>query len=228
MSVYKISSSDLTNSPFVKYQAAKGKPIILSVGAAELGEIRGAVETVRSVNSQPLVLLHCVLEYPTPYSHANLRRISSLSREFPDVIVGYSDHCKPDDCCDVIKTAYVLGARVIEKHFTLDKRLSGNDHYHAMDPEDAKRIVEGIEAVESLLGSPELCFSETEAIARLNARRSIVSSRAICAGEVITEDMLTSKRPGTGISPQQIDMVVGRMANENIPNDTTITWEMVG
>ena len=227
MDVYKISSSDLTNHPFIEYQARKGKPIIMSVGASDLGEMRAAVEVVRRVSDVPIVLCHCVLEYPTPYKDANLRRIASLRKEFPTEIIGYSDHCKPDECSDVIKAAYVLGAHVVEKHFTLDKTLVGNDHYHAMDPDDARRIIAGIEFVEEILGDKKLGFSETEKAARLNARRSIVSAVSIPAGAVITEDMLTFKRPGTGISPQETSDVIGRTANQDIAEDTTMTWSML-
>ncbi len=222
MDVYKISSSDLTNLPFIEYQASKGKPMIVSVGAGDLEEMRLAVETVRKVNNQPLVLCHCVLEYPTPYEHANLRRIESLRQEFPDVIIGYSDHCKPDECCDVIKSAYILGAHVVEKHFTLDKTLPGNDHYHAMDPADVRKIFSGIEFVESLLGNNSLTFSDTEAAARLNARRSIVAAVDIPVGTKITREMLTFKRPGTGISPKNIDLVLGKTASVDIAEDTLI------
>lgn len=212
MDVYKISSSDLTNLPFIEYQAAKGKPIIMSVGAGDIDEMRAAVNVLRKVNNQPLVLCHCVLEYPTPYSHANLKRIISLKEEFPDVIIGYSDHCKPDECADVIKIAYTLGARVMEKHFTLDKTLPGNDHYHAMDPSDVRKIIDGVGFVESLLGNAELGFSETETAARHNARRSIVTATDIPAGTIITQEMLIFKRPGTGISPQKIGEIVGKVA----------------
>lgn len=227
MNVYKISSSDLTNLPFIEYQAKKGKPIIMSVGAGDLEEMRAAVETVRSVNDQPLVLCHCVLEYPTPYAHANLRRIASLCEEFPDVVLGYSDHCKPDEHADVIKMAYALGAHVIEKHFTLDKTLPGNDHYHAMDPEDARKIVGGIEFIETILGNPSLGFSETEEAARKNARRSIVAACDIPAGAVVSRDMLTFKRPGVGISPSCIDEVVGRVASVDILDDTILVEDML-
>lgn len=227
MSVYKISSSDLTNIPFIEYQAAKGKPVIMSVGAGDVYEMRTAVEAVRRVNNQPLVLMHCVLEYPTPYNHANLRRIRSLANEFPDVLIGYSDHCKPDESADVIKLAYAMGAHVIEKHFTLDKALPGNDHYHAMDPNDARNILKAVGFAETLLGKPELVFSDSEASARLNARRSIVSAVDIPAGTVLTREMLTFKRPGTGISPVQLDRIVGCTATVDIPEDTTLMENMV-
>ncbi len=226
MDVYKISSSDLTNLPFIRYQAQKGKPIIMSVGAGDLSEIQAAVATVREVNQEPLVLMHCVLEYPTPYPDANLSRIRSLAAAFPDVIVGYSDHCKPDMCYDVVKTAYAMGATVIEKHFTLNKALVGNDHYHAMDPKDAKNILAGVSFVHELLGNPELVQLDSESAARANARRSIVSLGDITAGTVVTEDMLTFKRPGTGISPTEMDKILGKKAKEDIVDDTILQFDM--
>lgn len=227
MDVFKVSSSDLTNIPFIEYQARKGKPMIMSVGAGELDEMKMAVEAVRRVNSEPLVLCHCVLEYPTPYTHANLRRILSLRNEFPDLIIGYSDHCKPDSSYDVIKTAYALGAHVIEKHFTLDKTIHGNDHYHAMDPDDVRGIVAGVANIEGMLGSRSLGFSKTEVAARLNARRSIIAACDIPEGAEIKRDMLTFKRPGTGMSPSRIDEVVGKRAAIDIKEDTVLREGMI-
>lgn len=227
MNVYKISSSDLTNLPFIEYQAKKGKPVIMSVGAGDLDEIRAAVSTIRAVNSEPLVLLHCVLQYPTPYGCANLSRIRTLGEKFPHEIIGYSDHCRPDSHANVIKAAYTLGARVVEKHFTLDKTLQGNDHYHAMDPDDARSILEGISFVDMLLGNPEIIHSETEDLARLNARRSIVASVGIPSGTVIQKEMLTFKRPGTGISPSEVNSILGRRAVCDIPEDEVLKYGMI-
>lgn len=227
MGVYKISSSDLTNIPFIEYQAKKNKPIIMSVGAGNLEEIKKAVSAVRRVNNQPLVLMHCVLEYPTPYHDANLRRISSLKEAFPDTIIGYSDHCRPDINADVIKTAYTLGANVVEKHFTLDKTLPGNDHYHAMDPKDAKRILSGIAFVEEISGTSSLTHSESEAAARKNARRSVVAQTDIQKGSIITREMLAFKRPGIGISPADINTIIGKRAARTIANDTILNLSML-
>lgn len=227
MNVYKISSSDLSNLPFIEHQARKNKPILLSVGASNLPEIEAAVDTIRRVSEQPVVLLHCVLEYPTPLKDANLLKILSLKRQFPELIIGYSDHTKPTDNCDVIKTAYNLGALCIEKHFTLDKTLKGNDHYHAMDPEDAKRILSGIDELNIIRGSGELNCLETEMTARMNARRSIVSNGFIEKGTVITESMLTFKRPGTGISPDRLEEVAGKAAAADIEDDTIILEDML-
>ncbi len=227
MDVYKISSSDLSNLPFIEHQAKKNKPILLSVGASELPEIEAAVDAIRKHNDQMIVLLHCVLEYPTPLADANLNKIASLAKQFPDLIIGYSDHTKPTESCDVIKTAYNLGALCIEKHYTLDKTLTGNDHYHAMDPEDAKRILAGIEFLNLIRGDGEIKCLETEQTARRNARRSIVSAVDIPEGAVITEDMLTFKRPGTGISPARIAEILGRTATVMIEEDTIMTDGMI-
>ena len=227
MDVYKISSSDLTNLPFIAYMAKKGKPILLSTGASNLDEIHEAVDCIRQYNDRELVLLHCVLEYPTPYDHANLGKIKALKREFPNVYIGYSDHTKPDACYDVIKTAYLFGAVVIEKHFTLNKTLKGNDHYHAMDPHDAEEILQGIQHIECLKGTAELHSIPTEQAARENARRSIVAAVDIPAGVILSENMLTFKRPGMGISPRDLLQVVGKAAQINIKKDSILNWDML-
>ena len=226
MNVYKISSSDLSNLPFIKYQAQKNKPILLSVGASNLDEIERAIDTIRSVNDREIVLLHCVLEYPTPLKDANLLKILSLKRQFPELYIGYSDHTKPTDNCDVIKTAYNLGAQLVEKHFTLDKTLKGNDHYHAMDPSDAVKILDAIDELDIIRGSGEIKCLETEGAARSNARRSIVSAVDIKKGSVITEDMLTYKRPGTGISPDRMPEILGLKAAQDIEEDTILQENM--
>ncbi|MED4976437.1 N-acetylneuraminate synthase family protein [Heyndrickxia faecalis] len=227
MNVYKISSSDLNNLPFVEYQAKKGKPIILSIGASNSDEIDRTIQTIRKHNDQPIILMHCVLEYPTPYSHANLNKIVTLKNMYQDLIIGYSDHTKPDADADVIKTAYNLGAIAVEKHFTLDKTLPGNDHYHAMDPDDAKKIIKGIDFVDSIRGSYELKCLDTELAARHNARRSLVAACNIKVGTKITESMLTFKRPGTGISPSEIKNVIGKIATIDIDEDTILQLNMI-
>ena len=227
MNVYKISSSDLSNIPFIEYQAKKNKPILLSVGASNEDEIERALDAIRRNTDAPVTLLHCVLEYPTPLEDANLLKIATLKQRFPDVYIGYSDHTKPTDDCDVIKCAYNLGAQLVEKHFTLDKTLKGNDHYHAMDPEDAARILAAIDRMDMIRGRGELKCLKTEGAARSNARRSIVSAGHISAGELITESMLTFKRPGTGISPDKIDRVIGSRAAFDIEDDTIIQENML-
>ena len=227
MNIYKISSSDLSNLPFIEHMAKKNKPIILSIGASNEDEIRKAVETIEKHNDKKITLLHCVLEYPTPYEDANLAKISTLKEKFPQCYIGYSDHTKPDAGSDVIKTAYLLGAQVVEKHFTLDKKLTGNDHYHAMDSRDAEEILNAVAYVQKLSGQGALSCLETEAAARKNARRSLIALCEISKGRVITRDMLTFKRPGTGISPAEIEQVIGKKAMVNILEDEIICRDMI-
>lgn len=227
MNVYKISSSDLSNIPFIEYQAKKGKPILLSVGASNEDEIDRAIAAIRKYNNKPLVLLHCVLEYPTPYEHANLNKIASLKNKYSDLIIGYSDHTKPDENMDVLKTAMSLGAVVIEKHFTLDKTLKGNDHYHAMDPSDAAKFLKYTDFIQTIKGSGSIKCLDSEMTARANARRSLVAAVDIAEGTVITKDMLTFKRPGTGINPTEIDNVAGKKAAIFIAEDTILTYDIL-
>lgn len=227
MNVYKISSSDLNNLNFVEYQAKKNKPILLSVGASNLDEIIRSVELIRKYNNKQLILMHCILEYPTPYEHTNLQKIVSLKKEFPDVVVGYSDHTKPTLNCDVIKSAYNLGAKVIEKHFTLNKNLKGNDHYHAMDPTDAKNILEGIAFIDLINGKGDLVCLESETKARANARRSLVAAKKITKGTVISTDMITWKRPASGISAEKYSEIIGKSALCDIDEDTVLLWDMI-
>lgn len=227
MNVYKISSSDLSNIPFVEYQAKKGKPILLSVGASNEDEIDIAVTTIRKYNDQPLTLLHCVLEYPTPLNETNLLKIKTLKERYPDCFIGYSDHTKPTPTAIITNAAYLLGAQLIEKHFTLNKLLSGNDHFHSMDPDDARNIIDGFRVIDMIKGRGDLVCLKGEETSRLNARRSLVSLCKISKGETITREMLTFKRPGTGISPKEIGRVIGSISLCDIDEDVTITDDMI-
>lgn len=220
MQVYKISSSDISNIPLITRIAEKNKPIIMSVGASELEEIVRAVDLIKSINDKKLTILHCVLEYPTPYEHANLKKICALKEKFPNDIIGYSDHTKPDTCMDVIKTAYLLGAQVIEKHFTLDKSIKKkNDHFHSMDCSDLKKVKDGLEFIKKIQGSSDLKCLETEIHTRNSVRRSAVSKCEIKEGTLLSEDMIIFKRPGDGLSPDQAQSLIGKKAKCNIQKD---------
>lgn len=227
MNVFKISSSDLNNLPFVEHQAKKGKPILLSTGASEEIEIDECIRVIRKHNDQPIVILHCVLEYPTPLEHANLNKIITLKNKYPNLYIGYSDHTKPTSDYVVLKTAYNLGAQLVEKHYTLDKNIKGNDHFHSMDHIDAKNIIEAINMINIVRGSYDLEVLETERKSRKNARRSLVTTMDIEKGTVLTREMLTFKRPGNGISPSQIEIVLGKKTNRYIEEDTTLFEEML-
>jgi sialic acid synthase SpsE len=223
---FKISSSDLTNLPFVRYIGAFGKPILLSTGASNVSEIAEAVDVIRSAGL-PFGLMHCILNYPTADDDANLGMLVDLHRLFPDAVLGYSDHTLPNEQMDVLTTATMLGAKVLEKHFTFDKSLPGNDHYHAMDIADLRRFLAGMERIRSITGEYRKRAIEVEAPARRNARRSLVALTAIPAGRAITEGDLTWKRPATGISPRDIDAVVGRRARRPIEADEILDWSML-
>ncbi|MEO0403790.1 MAG: N-acetylneuraminate synthase family protein [Bacteroidota bacterium] len=222
MNVYKVSSSDLTNLPFIEYMCNFGKPMILSTGASYLWEIQQAVEVIEKKGNK-LCLMHCVLNYPTPDPNANLGMIKTLAKQFPDHVPGYSDHTLPKDM-EVMKMATLLGAAVIEKHFTHDKTLPGNDHYHAMDMEDMKHFNKMMDRTFELLGTFEITALEDEKPARANARRSLVAQRSIPKGKTIERDDLTWKRPAKGISPRDIDEVIGKVAAKNIEEDEIMMW----
>ena len=224
---YKISSSDLSNLPFVRYIGKKGKPVYISVGGSYLSEVDEALRVLKESGCKNIVVLHCVLSYPTIPENANLRVIETLKKDFPHVRIGYSDHVAPDDTMMTLSTAYLLGAEVIEKHFTLDKTLSGNDHYHAGEPEDFRKAIDNFKRIDMLLGSPEKTVLDCERIARREARRSLVLTRDMKAGEIITADDLMSKRPGTGISPEYVDIVLGRKVIRNLDEDTILMWDMI-
>ena len=224
---YKISSSDLSNLPFIHYIGKKGKPVCLSVGASYLSEVDEAVRTLKEAGCKDIVLLHCVLSYPTNPDDANLRVIETLKKDFPDLHVGFSDHVAPDDTMMTLAAAYLLGAEVIEKHFTLDKTLPGNDHYHAGDPEDFKKAIRNFQWISLVLGCDEKTVLDCEQVPRREARRSLVLARNMLAGEIITEKDIMAKRPGTGISPKYMDIVVGRRILHNLPEDTILKWDMI-
>lgn len=225
MEVYKISSSDLTNHPFIEFMCGFGKPVLLSTGAANLDEIFGAVQVVEA-KGNPLCLLHCILNYPTPDPNANLGMILDLRRRFPHLVPGYSDHTLPGDM-SVLETAVLLGAPVLEKHFTHDKTLPGNDHYHAMDQADLKHFVQRMDVLFSRLGDFDKHALADEAPARRNARRSLVLKRDVAQGDVLTYDDLTWKRPAFGISPQFINDVIGRTAREPLATDAILYWNQL-
>lgn len=224
---YKISSSDLSNLPFIRHIGRKGKSVYISVGAAYLSEVDEAIRVLKESGCKDIVILHCVLSYPTAPKDANLRVIETLKKDFPDVRIGFSDHVAPDESMMTLAVAYMLGAEVIEKHFTLDKKLKGNDHYHAGDPEDFKKAIANFRWIDMVLGSPEKRVLDCELVSRREARRSLVLTRNMKAGEIIRREDLMPKRPGTGISPNFVEFVVGRRALVDLKEDTILNWNMI-
>lgn len=224
MPAYKIASADITNIPFLRHIASKNKPILLSTGASKVSEIWNAIEVLENAGNNKIVLLHCVLNYPTKYENANLGMIKDMKEKFQDYIIGYSDHTLPERIEDIFLTSWFLGAQVIEKHFTFDKTLPGNDHYHAMDGNDLKRVTDKINDIIQIYGKDKKQFLESEKLSRENARRSIVAKVDIKEGEILSEDKLITKRPAKGISALYYDEVVGRKAKRDIKEDEILNF----
>ena len=221
---YKIASADITNLPFLKHIAKKNKPILLSTGASTIAEIWNAIDIIQSEGNNQIVLLHCILNYPTTLENANIAMISDMVSKFDGYIIGYSDHTFPDNMNEVLTTAWLLGAQVIEKHFTFDKSLQGNDHYHAMDEKDLKGLVDTFEKYVTFLGTRSKHYLREEEISRKNARRSLVAKRKIGKGKVIEPEDIEIKRPGTGVSPILYDVVIGSVATRDIDEDEIIQF----
>jgi N-acetylneuraminate synthase len=223
MPAFKIASGDITDLPMLRVIAGFGKPILLSTGASSIDEIRRTVGALRASGS-PLALLHCTLSYPTPVEEANLRRIAVLRDEFPDLVIGYSDHVQPQDSALACPLAVGFGARVIEKHYTLNKALTEDDHYHAVDQAGLCRLVK--DCRDAWLQTRSYAeMSESEAAARTYARRSLVAARDLPAGHVVADGDVDAKRPGTGISPLEIDRVTGRRTTRAFAADELITFD---
>jgi sialic acid synthase SpsE len=222
---FKIASADLTCHGLIERAARAGRPMILSTGTSSLGEVEEALEVCARAGNDRVVLLHCTLRYPCPPEGINLRMMEHLMRAFPGVPVGLSDHSLG---ISVPQAAAALGACMVEKHYTVDKALPGSpDHHLSVDPPEMRAMVEGIRTVEKALGKARKGLEPLERDAYLYARRSVTSKVAIPRGTAISREMLTYKRPGTGIGAKHLDLVVGRIARIDIPADTTLTWEMV-
>ncbi len=220
MSAFKIASADITDLPLLRVIAEFGKPMLLSTGASTMEEIKRTVDEIRSSGCS-LALLHCTLSYPTAVADANLRRVTALRDEFPDLVVGYSDHTQPQDSELACPIAVAYGARIIEKHYTLNKFLPEDDHYHAVDQAGLSRLVRNCrDAWRQTATYVEM--SESEKAARTYARRSLVAARPLPAGHVVTEGDIDAKRPGTGISPLEVDSIVGRRTNRSFCADELI------
>lgn len=223
MPLFKIPSGEITNKPYLEYIAGKGHPVILSTGMASLDEVKSAIDILLSNGLQrsQITVLHCNTEYPTPMKDVNLKAMLQL-RDTLNVVVGYSDHTLG---IEVPIAAVALGARVIEKHFTLDRSMEGPDHAASLEPDELCAMVSAIRNVElALSGDGEKMPSESEFKNRQIARKSIHLARAIQQGRLIQADDLIMLRPGDGISPMDIDRVLGRKLNETLEAGTKLLW----
>lgn len=220
MDYMKIPSGEITNLPYLRKIARLGIPVIMSTGMCSLGDIEDALNvlTANGLNDNQISLLHCNTEYPTPFEDVNLKAMQTLKQCF-GVRVGYSDHTKG---IEVPIAAVAMGAEIIEKHFTTDKSLPGPDHVASLEPHELKAMVDSIRNIEKALGKGVKQVSASERKNIAIARKSIIAARDIKAGEVFSEDMLTVKRPGNGITPMRWDEVIGQIAKRDFIEDELI------
>ncbi|MEW6094928.1 MAG: N-acetylneuraminate synthase [bacterium] len=218
---YKVASGDITNIPLLNKIALKNLPVILSTGMSNLDEIKEAIDTIKDVGNEQIILMHCVSTYPTKIKDCNLKAINTLKQRF-QLPVGFSDHSLG---ITMSIAAVALGSCVIERHFTLDRNLPGPDHFMSLTPNELKELVKGIREVEEGLGSGLKVPLECEQETIKTTRKSIVAIKDIPQGTTITKDMVTIKRPGIGIAPKFINKVVGKKVKRDILEDSIINWE---
>ncbi len=216
--IWKVPSGEITNYPYLVEIAKTGKKVILSTGMAEMNEIQAAINVLNENGATDITILHCTTEYPVPIKDVNLNAMKTL-KERLGYPVGYSDHTLG---IEVDLAAVALGAEVIEKHFTLNRDFPGPDHKASLEPDELKAMVDGIRKLELALGSTEKKPSEAEVRNREVARKSIVANRKIVAGEILTADNVTTKRPGTGINPMRWNEVIGTKAIRDFYEDELI------
>jgi len=219
--VYKIGADDITNLPFLKEIAKLHKPIMLSTGMSTLEEVREAVNAILEEGNNDIVIMHVVSLYPTAPQYVNLQAIRTLQQEFPQFTIGYSDHTLGVDSC--IFSA-VMGAKVIEKHFTYDKKADGPDHMLSATQEEMKFLVKKVRLYEQMKGSGIKMPMGDEIKNRRNNRKSIVCVHNMKAGEILTEADIDIKRPGFGIQPKCKDMLIGKKLTKDIKADTLLYW----
>ena len=221
---HKIASADILNVPLLRHIASKKKTVVLSTGASSLAEIEFAVNLLQVSGCENIVLLHCILNYPTKFEDANLNMIHSLKKSFPQCHIGISDHALADENMMLLTTAYTMGTRVIEKHFTDNKLIPGGDHLHSMDAKDLMLLNSNISLVNSLFGKSVKHPLRSENISRNNARRSIVLNKKVKVNSILDESDLTYKRPASGISTLHWDEVVGMVVNQDLEEDHILQW----
>jgi len=221
--IIKVGSDDLTNLELLKYYASKNRPMIISAGMAFISEIEDAVNIIREEGNNDLVVLHCVSSYPPEPEEVSLKKMLTIRRAF-NVIVGFSDHTIGNTAAIV---AVALGAKVIEKHFTLDKNLPGPDHWFSSDPEELFQLIQAVRYTEKSLGNYIIKPTPKEMEMRKIARRSIVAARDITAGGKIAKDMIEFKRPGTGLPPKFLKYILNKKARKKIKKNQLITFREI-
>jgi sialic acid synthase SpsE len=221
---FKVASCDLTNFPLLRYIASKNLPMLISTGAADIKEIGDAISEIKSVSECPILIMHCTLCYPTKVEDANLLALNDIRSNFPEHLIGLSDHTLGTL---IASTSVALGVRAIEKHFTFDKSLPKSaDHWLSLDEADLTKLVADVRNIEAALGNGRKQLLEAEKLAWAYARRSVVSTRSIPQGTVASESDFTMKRPGTGLHSRNIANLVGKRSLVDIQEDQIISLDM--
>ena len=222
--LFKIPSGEITNLPFLSHVALKGRPMIISTGMSFLGEVEKAVQTVHENGCEEVALLHCTSNYPASAEEVNLKAMCTMQQAFR-LPVGFSDHTVG---IETAAAAVALGARIVEKYFTLDRNLPGPDHKASLEPEQLVQFVRAIRNVEAARGDGLKQPAPSERSNRDVLRKSLAFKSAVAASTVISREMLVAKRPGTGVSPSRIEEVVGRRLLRSVEKDTPVSWEILG
>ncbi len=215
---YKMASADLTNFPLLEHVSKKNKPIILSTGMSDMETVKNAFELVNKINDQ-IAVMQCTSTYPSKFEEIHLNVINTFTSEFPGAVIGYSGH---ELGIAIPPVAVALGAKIIERHFTLDRTMKGGDHSASLEPGGFAKMVRDIRHVEQAMGSAVKKIQQSEIPIFNKLAKSIVASESIPAGSVIERSMLTTKGPGTGISPMKLNHLIGKTTLEEIPVDTII------
>lgn len=221
---YKIASGDLKSTPLLKHVASFGKPVVISTGGARLDEIRRAHDTIMAVNPQ-LCILQCTAGYPAPFNELDLRVVSQFREEFPNAVAGYSGH---DNGISMAVVAFTLGARVIEKHFTLNRAMKGTDHAFSLEPVGLRKMVRDLERAAVALGDGIKKTYESERAPIIKMGKSLVVARDLPAGHILRPQDVVMKSPGGGIPPYEIDEVIGKVTLRPVYEDDFFTFEMLG
>lgn len=220
---YKIASADVTNTPLLKYIAKIGKPMIVSTGAATLEEITIAYDAIRQYNNK-ICLLHCIAGYPTEYHNLNLKVIETLIKEFPEAIIGYSGH---DNGILAPVLAYMLGATVVEKHFTLNRSWKGTDHRFSLEPEGLRKMVRDLRRVDIALGDGKRVIYDFEVEPRKKMGKGIYASKALRAGSIITWEAISLKTPTNGVPAYMAEKMIGKKLKIDVEEESTLSFEIL-
>lgn len=224
MGSYKVASGDITYLELIRYMARKQLPMIVSTGASNIKEIKETVNTIKGENNDQVALLHCIVNYPTELENCNLKSITAMKNEFPNTIVGFSDHTLG---ITAPIGAVALGAKIIEKHFTFDREANGPDHSFALEPSELKEMVSKIRDLEKALGNVDKTYQESEKPALTRARRGLYINRTIKEGEVIKREDIDVVRPNVDIGAEKLDEVVGKKSKNTIEKGQPLKWSNI-